>query len=746
MLTRLIIAVILVLWGAAAQAADKVALLIGNAAYAHVSALANPVNDVRLIEASLTAHGFDVTRVEDQTLTGMNRALRDFRDKADSANVAMVYYAGHGIEIGGINYLIPTDAELTDERDAPVEAMSANVILRQISGAARLKLMVLDACRDNPFAARMIRAKRGRTVGRGLARATVAAPDTLIAYAAAAGEITPDGPPGGNSPFTAAFVQAMEGPQRDVRQLFGAVRDIMRAEVVGAEPFVYTSLGGADHFIQNASAPVVATPAPVGDAAKDYDLAARIGSAAAWRAFLDRHGDREGFHVALARAALAKLENPPKSATQANRVAAAPVTDCDRLAAHPLDRDAVTEGVWMRAIDTDAAVKACQAAVKQHPDVARLEFQLGRSLDAAKSIDAALGWYRTAAARGSAAAMHNIGKKYAYGDGVTENDAIAVDWYRKSVAAGNANGMTSLGWMYETGAGVEKNLAKAAELYRSASDLGSGRSMGNLGRMLRAGAGVEKDEAEGVRLIRQAAEMGDERALTRLGWMRQKGDGVDRDAAEAVRLYERSADLGDGQAMINLGLMYRSGDGVAKDDKAALDWFLKAAEAKHRWGAYHVGWAYARGRGAPKDVPAALEWYEQAAALGNGGAMAAIGWHYETGTGVPENDILAFEWYKKAVAKNNSQAMNNLGALYDNGHGVAVNARLAGKWLSRAVGWGYKFTRDRLIDKPASYEIDTRKEIQRRLKAEGYYDGAVDGAFGPGTAAALNAYFGVLKE
>ena len=745
MLARLILAAMLIVFGANAQATDKVALLIGNAAYDNVGALSNPVNDVRLIEASLQSHGFDVTRIEDQTLTQMNRALRDFRDKADAAEVAMVYYAGHGIEIGGVNYLIPTDATLTDERDAPVEALSTRAILSQISGARRLKLMVLDACRDNPFAARMIRAKRGRSVGRGLARTIVTAPDTLIAYAAAAGEVTPDGPPGGNSPFSAAFAKAMEGPQRDVRQLFGAVRDIMRSEVVGAEPFVYTSLGGADHFIQNASAPVVPPSKPVAgnDPARDYELAERVGSASAWRAFLARHGEKGGFYVALARAALTKLETAQKA--QPEPVAAAPLTECDRLAAHPHDDDAVAEGLWLSAMDTQAAIKACKSAVNLYPNVARLEFQLGRSLDNAESYDEALKWYRAAAARGSAIAMHNIGGKYRTGKGVTKNAEIAVNWYRRAADAGNATGMTSLGYMYQSGEGVTKDPVKAAGLYRSAIALGSARSMNNLGQMLRKGEGVAKNEAEGVSLIKRAAEMNDGRALTRLGWMFQKGDGVEQNAARAVDLYERSANLGNSQSMINLGVLYRQGKGVAQDDRAALDWFRKAADLDHLWGAYHVGWAYAKGRGVEKDVPTALKWYEKAAELGNGRAMASIGWHLETGNGVPEDDLKAFEWYKKAVAKNNVYAMNNLGALYDNGHGVVMNTRLAGKWLSEAVGWGYKFTKDRLIDKPNSYELGTRKAIQQRLKSEGFYKGAIDGEFGAGTAAALNAFFGTLK-
>lgn len=217
--------------------------------------LENPARDAMTLRASLERHGFSVTIAADLEFAEMNAALREFRYKADKAEIAMIYYAGHGIEIGGQNYLIPVDARLQDERDAPVEAITADAVLRQISGAGQLRILVLDACRDNPFAAQMKRANQGRSVGRGLARVEVNLQDTLIAYAAAAGEITPDGKPGSNSPFTAAFIEALNGPQRDVRRLFGAVRDNMRKTVPEAEPFVYTSLGGREYFIQNVVIP-----------------------------------------------------------------------------------------------------------------------------------------------------------------------------------------------------------------------------------------------------------------------------------------------------------------------------------------------------------------------------------------------------------------------------------------------------------------------------------------------------------
>jgi len=240
--------------------AERVALVMGNSEYQWVPKLANPQNDSAAISSALLEQGFDVTIADNLDLNGMRRALRSFREKADQADLAVVYYAGHGIEIGGVNFLVPVDANLVDERDANIELFQVDDILSQISGAKRMKMLVLDACRNNPFITKMKRENSGRNVGRGLANIEVSDADTLIAYAAAAGEVTPDGEAGLNSPFTSAFVSALGGPPADVRRLLGIVRDEMRVSVPGAAPFVYSSLGGSEYVINPQSSEPVEEP------------------------------------------------------------------------------------------------------------------------------------------------------------------------------------------------------------------------------------------------------------------------------------------------------------------------------------------------------------------------------------------------------------------------------------------------------------------------------------------------------
>ncbi len=289
---------LIVLWFAILPIAgwgENVALVIGNSDYRTVPTLPNPVNDANAVALALQQQGFDVTTATNMTRAEMLTTLRAFRNRADRAEVAMVYYAGHGMEIGGRNYLIPVDARIADERDARLEMIEMQDVLVQLSGARRMKMIVLDACRDNPFVARMQRENKGRNVGRGLAIVNDAGADTLIAYAAAAGEVTPDGQEGGNSPFTRAFLNALKGPPADVRLLLGKVRDELRQSVPGAAPFVYSSLGGRQYILNaNSPAQTPAAPAPVAKLDEnalliDFATAEISDTAAAWDVFLEKY-------------------------------------------------------------------------------------------------------------------------------------------------------------------------------------------------------------------------------------------------------------------------------------------------------------------------------------------------------------------------------------------------------------------------------------------------------------------------
>jgi hypothetical protein len=302
-----------------AFAEKRVALVIGNSAYEKVSRLDNPANDAGLMAETLKAAGFDsVDTRRDLKIEDMRRALREFVDKSRDADVAVVYYAGHGIEVDGTNYLVPVDAVLERDSDIYDEAMSLDRVLVSVEPAKQLRLVMLDACRDNPFAKTMKRTIAARSIGRGLAKVEPTSPNTLIAFASKAGSTASDGD-GKNSPFTTAVAKYVTKPGLDLRKAFGYVRDdVLRSTGNHQEPYVYGSLGGDDFSL------VAAKPDPVGPQADpqttvrhDYEFALQLGTRDGWDAFLSQHPD--GFYANLAKGQVKKISAEEVRAASAEK-------------------------------------------------------------------------------------------------------------------------------------------------------------------------------------------------------------------------------------------------------------------------------------------------------------------------------------------------------------------------------------------------------------------------------------------
>lgn len=201
----------------AAFAERQVALVVGNAEYEHADRLSSTINDASAIASLLTKAGFDVVDARRNVgVVEFKRAVRDFLDTASDADVAVVYYSGHGMEVEGVNYLIPIDAKLAKVWDADDEAVSLDRILLATEPAKKLRLIILDACRDNPFLRAQGRLPQTRSIASRLIGVSPTSGNTLIAYAARAGSLSYDGT-GSNSPFTAALVKYIAQPGLDIK-------------------------------------------------------------------------------------------------------------------------------------------------------------------------------------------------------------------------------------------------------------------------------------------------------------------------------------------------------------------------------------------------------------------------------------------------------------------------------------------------------------------------------------------------
>jgi TPR repeat protein len=246
----LALSLLLALCAATARAGDRVALVIGMAAYQHTEALDNTVNDARLIGDTLTGIGFDVTLLTDTGAQDLREALDRFAFRAETADLALIYYAGHGVELAGTNFLIPADAQIASVADVTRQAVSLDDFLAAVDKARVMRIVILDSCRNNPFgrlladdAAAAANAARG-----GLAPPS---PDrgTLVAFAARDGEVALDGL-GDNSPFAEALAEKMAIPGLEISLMFRQVRDqVLKSTFNNQEPQTYGSLSGVPFYL-----------------------------------------------------------------------------------------------------------------------------------------------------------------------------------------------------------------------------------------------------------------------------------------------------------------------------------------------------------------------------------------------------------------------------------------------------------------------------------------------------------------
>jgi len=285
------------IWADRAFAERRVALIIGNSNYQNAPILPNPERDARGIADMFQKAGYEiVTTAFNVGNLDFKSTIRKFEDTVTDADIAVIYYAGYGLNIHGTNYLIPIDAKLASDRDANNETITLEQLVESVHGAKLLRVIIIDACRDSPFA-RIMKAER-----MGLGAVQPNSIDTLIAYAAKPGTTADDGG-GDHSPFAAALIDNLFVPGLDIRLAFGRVRDeVLKKTGYMQEPFVYGSLGGGNIALVPApNRPVVATDSE--GEKSDYALVERIGTKGAWQVFLNQHPT--GFYADLARQQIA---------------------------------------------------------------------------------------------------------------------------------------------------------------------------------------------------------------------------------------------------------------------------------------------------------------------------------------------------------------------------------------------------------------------------------------------------------
>jgi uncharacterized protein len=389
-------------------------------------------------------------------------------------------------------------------------------VVSRVENAAKVSVIILDACRDSPLQERLrrIAAEKNRAAvpPKGLPPVSVVGSNTLIVYATVPGETASDGK-GRNSPFTASLLRNIETPGLEIELMFKRVTaDVLSATGGKQQPERLSRLQNELMLIpqaQNVVAEIgklsAAPSAPMGEAAQAWNEIKDLKDAAVFEAYRKQYGPRNALYDTLASQKISELSKADAEA----------MAECDRLAASPDDDKRWGEGVVFEKLDAVRAISVCEP-VAIRTSSPRAMYLLGRALDKKGDYSKARDWYEKAIAKGNAAAMNNIGTLYDNGQGVAQDYAKARAWYEKAAAKGYAAAMNNIGTLYDNGQGVAQDYAKARDWYERSAAKGNAQAMINLGDLYRDGHSVTRDPAKARSWYEKAQSLGDQAAGDRL--------------------------------------------------------------------------------------------------------------------------------------------------------------------------------------------------------------------------------------
>lgn len=512
---RLFVAATLLIAAAAPSAvlaAERLALVIGNSAYRQVPHLPNPDNDATSVAQMLTGLGFDTQLALDLTGDEMHAALTAFEEKAIGSQIAVIYYAGHGIEVGGANYLIPVDAVLSKDTDIDTQTIPLAEVLEATSGASKLQLIMLDACRNNPFLLDIAH-DSGRTIGKGLARIEPTG-STLVSLAASAGHTAFDGS-GEHSPYTQALLEHLPDTGLEVNYVFRRVNAAVRTYTANAQqPVYYQTLSENEIYLTDAPA----SPLALSDEDRvrvAYEDALDINSVDAYNAFLHQYST--GYYSDLAQERIAALA----LAHQQEELENAPLED-----------------VYWITIRGSTSPQDFEAYLRRYPDGAYADLAKARITALERSNEVV-----TALADGQPATDEATLRRQAQ----AKIDSIPFNMVQY--------GLQALGFNLDSVSGVlDSSTRKAIRAYQASID------EAQTGRL---------DPQETVDILLAAAAVGDQNAQMTVGVMLAQGIFWQRNYNLSRMWLTRSANQENPYAMTNLAILYRDGLGTAPDEQRA---------------------------------------------------------------------------------------------------------------------------------------------------------------------------------
>ncbi|MEZ5924075.1 MAG: caspase family protein [Hyphomicrobiaceae bacterium] len=685
---RLLLVLLALILGTAAgtdiaRAEKRVALLIGNASYKRFGALTNPVQDVKAVADTLRAADFEIVEAIDQSHPDLERTVRGFLGRLDGADVSLVYYSGHAVQVGGRNYIIPIDAKLDSELDLDFEAIDLDTIMRFMAARSKVRLVFLDACRNNPFAGRPFSTAGEQTrsvASRGLARID-AGVGTLIAFSTEPGNVALDGEKGGTSPFTSAFVKHALTPAIDVRQMLTAVRNEVIATTQGKQvPWENSSLVEDFFFVPKRPPPIVADM---------HQVAMAPGGRVALG--IPEPQQPEGGDLKVT---IEAVPDDGRILLAGQQIENGSTLTSAELASLELDGSNLAQGsvamlryrvddAWGNAKTAIVVVTATQAADTAPASVAGsvatapqdLLRVLQESIEADRSVDAGVGPVLLVA---DLAVLPPGAKDYRLRiDGFPERGELTSG--NRHLGRGETIEVAELGSLgYSAHAsGVAKG--DSAKVYLTMIDT-AGRSVATLAAPLGVGLnpcdklagepldlegvadGVAPNELD-VAAARPACikAVFDHPTVTRFFYELGRVELAARNTERGVELVRKASDAGYIRAHTTYAMLLARGALGTPDPQAANVLLEQGAAAGDPFALNELGQRLYFGRDIEQDRKRGLTMLLQSAEMGHTYAINALGAIFETGIGVAADPKRALGFYVKSVARNDIYGFNNLG-------------------------------------------------------------------------------------
>ena len=560
----------------------RVALVIANSQYQNIAALQNPLADGEAVAKRLRLAGFELlhpVRADDVqadlNLGEMLKAEESLQQAAAGAEMVLLFYSGHGLQMDGAPYLVPVELPRPGLDSLQSEAgrkllkrslMELDDLVAGLDQSAGVAVAMFDACREIPQLEQASKAVfGGDSPFRGLARLKPGGRHRIVAYSASSGELAKDGTGQPHSPYVQAWLDEFDqnAGQKDLTAFFLDVAAQV-PDSRGQNPEVaITGVHSGSYYFQAAAQAKPAEPAPAKPA--EIPAASELEQA-------------EQYYLAK-----------------------------DYLRALPLYRKLADNGNGFAQFRMGVVYRN----------------GFGVPLDEAEAV----AWYKRSAQSGDAFGQYFFGLAYAQGQSVSVDASLSSHWrnlayknnlFNKAQSLANRGDPVAqnLLWiMYTAGEGVKQDEKQSLQWLRKSAEQGYWMAQKNLGGKYQLGQGLEQDKAQAVAWYRKAAEQGSAEAQFKLGWMYSEGEGIAQDKTQAVAWYRKAAEQGHATAQANLGVMYDNGEGIAQDKAQALTWYRKAAEQGDAAGQNNMGGMYANGEGGlQQDFLKAAEWYRKAIA------------------------------------------------------------------------------------------------------------------------------------